>query len=30
MSGRAPGKTTGKAIKVINYDGKNWNKIPYN
>ena len=29
MSGRAPGKTTGKMIKVLNEDGSNWNKIPY-
>lgn len=30
MGGRAPGKTTGKMIKVMNEDGSNWNKIPYN
>lgn len=30
MSGRAPGKTTGKSIKVLEVDGSNWNKIPYN
>ena len=29
MSGRAPGKTTGKMIKVLNEDGSNWNKIPF-
>lgn len=30
MSGRAPGKTTGRSIKVLEKDGSNWNKIPYN
>ncbi len=30
MSGRAPGKTTGKSIMVLNADGSNWNKIPFN
>ena len=30
MSGRAPGKTTGKSIMILNEDGSNWNKIPYN
>ena len=30
MSGRAPGKTTGKSIKVLEADGSNWNKIPFN
>jgi ADP-ribosylarginine hydrolase len=29
MSGRAPGKTTGKSIKILNPDGSNWNKIPF-
>ena len=29
MAGRAPGKTTGKMIKVLDEDGSNWNKIPY-
>jgi hypothetical protein len=29
MSGRAPGKTTGKSIQILNADGSNWNKIPY-
>ena len=30
MAGRAPGKTTGKSIKVLDTDGSNWNKIPFN
>ena len=30
MSGRAPGKTTGKSIRVLDVDGSNWNKIPFN
>lgn len=29
MSGRAPGKTTGKSIMILNEDGSNWNKIPF-
>lgn len=29
MSGRAPGKTTGKAIQILNEDGSNWNKMPF-
>lgn len=29
MSGRAPGKTTGKSIMILNENGSNWNKIPY-
>ncbi|KRX10219.1 SMAD/FHA domain [Pseudocohnilembus persalinus] len=29
MSGRAPGKTTGKAIQVLNENGDNWYKIPF-
>lgn len=29
MSGRAPGKTTGRSIKILDQDGSNWNKIPY-
>eukprot|EP00455_Lapot_gusevi_P048960 TRINITY_DN6854_c0_g2_i3.p1 TRINITY_DN6854_c0_g2~~TRINITY_DN6854_c0_g2_i3.p1 ORF type:complete len:386 (+),score=44.75 TRINITY_DN6854_c0_g2_i3:43-1200(+) len=30
MHGRAPGKTTGKMLKVMNVDGSNYNKIPFN
>ena len=29
MSGRAPGKTTGRSIKILDQDGSNWTKIPY-
>jgi ADP-ribosylarginine hydrolase len=29
MAGRAPGKTTGRSIKILNEDGSNWNKIPF-
>ena len=29
MSGRAPGKTTGKAMKILEKDGSNWNKVPF-
>lgn len=29
MSGRAPGRTTGKSIQILMEDGSNWNKIPY-
>lgn len=30
MSGRAPGRTTGKSIKILEADGSNWDKIPFN
>lgn len=30
MSGRAPGKTTGKSVQVLDSNGSNWNKIPFN
>jgi ADP-ribosylarginine hydrolase len=30
MSGRAPGKTCMKSIQILEKDGSNWNKIPYN
>lgn len=30
MTGRAPGKTTGKSVSILQEDGENWNKIPYN
>lgn len=29
MSGRAPGKSTGRSIKILNSNGDNWNKIPF-
>ena len=30
MAGRAPGKTCMKSIHILNENGDNWNKIPYN
>lgn len=30
MSGRAPGKSCMKSIQILNKNGDNWNKIPYN
>jgi len=30
MAGRAPGRTCMKSIQILNEDGVNWNKIPYN
>jgi ADP-ribosylarginine hydrolase len=30
MTGRAPGKTTCKSVSILNENGSNWNKIPFN
>lgn len=30
MHGRSPGKTTGKCLQIIDEDGSNWNRIPFN
>lgn len=29
MSGRAPGKTCGKSISILEADGSNWDHIPF-
>lgn len=30
MAGRAPGKTTCKSVSILNENGSNWDKIPFN